>query len=166
MMVEEGLSKVVKDCFLFWDFNYSLWGCLNLSGVGSSNIRVFMRLFSPSLQRFPHSLTSRRHLGTEGSAWSWVGSWSWVFAAMYGSCWLVPSPGSVPDLWALSPSSLSASVTHQLSQHFAVLFLRMGDHRNRGDGYLCPHMPLSHGPWEAGTRLNTGIVLESRDLPE
>ena len=94
---------MVKGCSVFWDFNYSLWCCLNLSGVGSSNIRVFLRLFSPSLQRFPHSLTSRRHLGTEGSAWSWVGSWSgswswswsWVFPAMCGSCWLVPSPGSV-----------------------------------------------------------------------
>ena len=71
-----------------------------------------------------------------------------------------------PDLWALSPSSLSASLTHQLSQHLAILFLRMGDHRNRGDSYLCPHMPLSHGPWEASIRLNKGIVLASCDLPE
>lgn len=79
MMVEEGLSKVVKDCFLFWDFNYSLWGCLNLSGVGSSNIRVFMRLFSPSLQRFPHSLTS------EGI---------WGQKAVRGAGW-GPGPGSL-----------------------------------------------------------------------
>lgn len=50
MTVEEGVSKAVKGCFLFWDFNYSLWGCLNLYRVGSSNIRLFMRLFSPSLQ--------------------------------------------------------------------------------------------------------------------
>lgn len=165
-MVEEGVSKAVKGCFLFWDFNYSLWGCLNLYRVGSSNIRLFMRLFSPSLQGFPHALTSRRHLGTEGSAWSWVGSWSWVFATECGSCWLVPSPGSVPDLWALSPSSLSASLTHQLSQHLVVLFLRMGDRSKRGDGSHCPHMPLSHWLWEAGTRLNKGILSESRDLPE
>ena len=165
-MVEEGVSKAVKGCFLFLYFNFSLQGCLHLYGVGSSNIRLFMRLFSPSLQGFPHSLTSRRHLGTEGNAWSWVGSWSWVCAAVCGSCWLVPSPGSVPELGALAlHPCLHPSPTSCLS----ILRSSSSGWGTTGRGVTALTAltkPLSHGTWEASTMLNEGILLEPHDLPE